>query len=52
MKPCTCHADESLYGSLARCPSCKHRSYDRWAGACERRKCAYVGPLSEQRSLL
>jgi hypothetical protein len=45
-KPCRCHSDESLYGSLATCPRCKHRSYDgvpgsgEWGG-CERRKCGY-----------
>jgi hypothetical protein len=42
---CSCHSDRSLYGSLVRCPSCRHWSYDTWAASCERRKCAYVGPL-------
>jgi hypothetical protein len=43
-KPCRCHADDSLYGSLLRCPSCGHRSYDRIAESCERRRCGYEGP--------
>jgi hypothetical protein len=40
-KPCRCHSNESLYGTLKTCPACGHRSLDvgtRWAG-CERRKC-------------
>ena len=44
MKPCRCHADPSLYGSLVACPACRHRSYDPGVG-CERRACGHVGPL-------
>ena len=44
MKICRCHSDQDLYGALGICPSCGHRSYDRWASACERRACAYAGP--------
>lgn len=49
-RPCRCHSDRMLYGSLQRCPQCGHRSLDvidtRYKGGtlyagCERRKCGY-----------
>lgn len=39
--PCSCHSDDSMYGTLADCPKCGHRSFDALASACERRKCGY-----------
>ncbi len=47
MKVCSCHSDDSLYGRLARCPACGHRSYDPGAG-CERRKCGHVMDEAQQ----
>ena len=52
---CSCHADDSLYGSLTECPDCHHRSFDPIAGSCERRKCpsaqAAPTPTPRRRSL-
>lgn len=38
---CRCHSAPGLYGSLVRCPSCAHTSYDPYAESCERRTCGY-----------
>lgn len=42
-KVCSCHADDSLYGQLDKCPACGHRSYDSGIG-CERQRCGHVRP--------
>jgi hypothetical protein len=42
-KRCKCHSSD-LYATLIECPRCRHWSYDRWAGSCERRKCGYEVP--------
>lgn len=46
-KSCSCHSDDSLYGSLTACPACKHRSYDPGVG-CERRKCGFAAGAEQQ----
>lgn len=43
-KRCRCHPRDA-YATCVECPQCHHWSLDPWVNMCERRRCAYVGPL-------
>ncbi len=51
LKRCSCHPKDA-YDSCVACPKCRHWSYDPWAGSCERRRCAYAGPLPLRQATL